>query len=178
MPTDTKNETEFLVADHPIRYGTEDIQPGKTFGCDLDDVGQLIDSGAAHRATDDNPDDNPDEDTKEHQTGKNSQTDETDSDTNQTGEKSQTDSNDQDQDKTPGQDSQGDNVVNLFGSRPELPGQVDAAIKAVIIGLNKDESALWTKDKKPDANAIAEKLGWKITAAERDMAWKDMQKGR
>lgn len=160
MPTDTENKTEFLVADHPIRYGTEDIKPGKTFGCDPDDVDQLLEGGSAHRATDET-----DEDTKEHQTDENSQTDATNADTNQTDKNRQTDSNDQGK----------DNVVSLFKARPEDPDQVSAAIKAVIIGLDKNESAHWNASGSPDANTITEKLGWKITAAERDAAWAELK---
>lgn len=63
------------------------------------------------------------------------------------------------------------------GSTSATPIDADqrlAAIKAAIAELDPDDEAHWTKDKKPDATVLSEKLGWKVKAAERDEAFSEL----
>lgn len=60
------------------------------------------------------------------------------------------------------------------GSTSATPIDADqrlAAIKAAIAELDPNDPAHWTKDYKPDATVLSERLGWKVKAAERDEAW-------
>lgn len=54
---------------------------------------------------------------------------------------------------------------------PIGPDQRQAAIIAEIGKLPLDDDTLWTNSGKPDASALSERLGFRISAAERDAAW-------
>jgi len=58
--------------------------------------------------------------------------------------------------------------------RPKNENDRLAAIRAVIAGLDLDDPAHVTADGRPDANALSERLGWRVSARERDQAWKEM----
>ena len=61
--------------------------------------------------------------------------------------------------------------------RPTRPRARDdrlAAIRAVIAELDLDDPAHVTGDGRPDANVLSEQLGWRVSARERDQAWKEM----
>jgi len=70
-----------------------------------------------------------------------------------------------------------DNVVALTGSKPAPENQDERInqIQAAIIGLEKKIEANWTKDGTPDAKTLTERLGWKVSAAERNQAWMELQ---
>ncbi len=56
-------------------------------------------------------------------------------------------------------------------SKPEDVVQLHAEIAEAVAGLDKENPALWTKDKaKAQVEAISNKLGYEVTAAERDAA--------
>lgn len=48
-------------------------------------------------------------------------------------------------------------------------------IKAAIASLDKNDKAIWTKDGRPNLDALEEHLGWRPAAAERDQACIEMQ---
>ena len=60
---------------------------------------------------------------------------------------------------------------NSEGDAARLKPEGDELVKAIafkILELNKDDREAWTKDDKPNAKALAELLGYPITARERD----------
>ncbi len=57
------------------------------------------------------------------------------------------------------------------GDEPTDPVVRQAAIKVAIASLDREDESLWLKSGAPDAKAVTEVLGWKVTAAERDEVW-------
>lgn len=55
------------------------------------------------------------------------------------------------------------------------PAERMEAIKAAIVSLDKETAANWLNDGRPDASALTADLGFKVSAAERDAAWKLVQ---
>jgi hypothetical protein len=55
--------------------------------------------------------------------------------------------------------------------RPEDPAEADRQIAGVIQALDPGEEAVWTSGGKPDAQALSEKLGWRVSAEDRDRVW-------
>lgn len=58
---------------------------------------------------------------------------------------------------------------------PEDEAERLAAIKDAIGKLNIDNGDLWTAAGKPQTVAIAEIIGWPVSAADRDAAWEALQ---
>lgn len=58
---------------------------------------------------------------------------------------------------------------------PTDPAERATAIKAAIGTLNVDNGDLWMKGGEPRVPAIEAALGWKISAAERDTVWGEIQ---
>lgn len=58
---------------------------------------------------------------------------------------------------------------------PVDPDQRQAAIIAEIGKLPLDDDTLWTNSGKPDAGALSERLGFRVSAAERDAAWAQVE---
>lgn len=63
---------------------------------------------------------------------------------------------------------------NSTSATPIDADQRLAAIKTAIAELDPNDEAHWTKDKKPDATVLSERLGWQVKAAERDQAWAEV----
>lgn len=58
---------------------------------------------------------------------------------------------------------------------PSDPAERQIAIAAAIGKLDPGNTNLWLKDGRPDINAIAEITGWPVSAAERNVAWTQIQ---
>ena len=50
-----------------------------------------------------------------------------------------------------------------------------AVISEAIRSLDPDDEAHFTEGGKPDANVLSDRLGWRVTARERDEAWEAMR---
>jgi len=65
------------------------------------------------------------------------------------------------------------------GNEEQLGAEQAAArveqIKAAIATLEEGNEKHWTKDGKPDASVLTEKVGSKVSAKERDAVWAEMQ---
>ena len=61
--------------------------------------------------------------------------------------------------------------------RPEGEA-LQAAIRAAIEGLDLADKSTWTKGGKPEVKALEARLGFDISAAERDEAWTAVEAGR
>jgi hypothetical protein len=55
---------------------------------------------------------------------------------------------------------------------PKDPAQRLAAIGREIGRLDRRDTAHFTEDGKPDANVLSDRLGWRVSARERDEAWR------
>lgn len=49
------------------------------------------------------------------------------------------------------------------------------AIKNAIAGLDTNDKAAWTKDGRPNLDALEKSLGWRPTAGERESAWAELK---
>lgn len=58
---------------------------------------------------------------------------------------------------------------------PPPPGNLDARIAAVIAELDPSDESHFTRGGKPDAGVISERLGERVSAADRDRVWQSMQ---
>jgi len=58
---------------------------------------------------------------------------------------------------------------------PGDPVKRQLAIVEAIGQMDTENADLWLRDGRPDASAIEEITGWKVTAAERNEAWASMQ---
>ena len=59
---------------------------------------------------------------------------------------------------------------------PAAPETVDIdetfrALFEVFSGLDQDDATVWTKTGKPEVNAVSERIGSRVTAKGRDVAW-------
>lgn len=61
---------------------------------------------------------------------------------------------------------------------PDDPIARLADITMAIGMLDKNDKTAWTKDGRPNTNALSELLGWIVNGAERDQAWADLNKPR
>jgi hypothetical protein len=64
-----------------------------------------------------------------------------------------------------------DDEGGLPKEEPTDPSARAEFIKVVIIGLDKNNKDHFTNSDKPDANVLSERLGWRVSAAERDAVW-------
>jgi hypothetical protein len=64
---------------------------------------------------------------------------------------------------------------NTGNAGPTDPVERIEAIKAAIAGLDKDDKRAWTKDGRPNLDALSEAAGFRVTAAERDQAFIELQ---
>lgn len=55
-------------------------------------------------------------------------------------------------------------------SEPTDPAGRIAAVKAAVAKLDKADAALWTRDGRPNLDALSDAAGFRVAAAERDQA--------
>ncbi len=58
---------------------------------------------------------------------------------------------------------------------PTDPAERLAASKTEIGALDPNVKGLWTKDGRPNLDALEGRLGWRPTAPERDQAWEELK---
>jgi len=71
--------------------------------------------------------------------------------------------------------AEADNVVPLRGGAPPQQTIVHCIEALLAEDSARADEALWTRDGKPDATVLSERIGARVSAAARDAAWAEYQ---
>lgn len=177
MPDET---TVTLIANTPIKYAGKRREEGEPFDCDPETAAKLIDAGAAHGSANAAGAGSAGAASASEATNNTAENAGDDAHRSATPDPLQAESGTH---PVPGDDAAGagsgtsSRVVTQIPSAgpPTDPKAREQAIRDAIGGLDKNDTAHWTKSGAPDATVLTEKLGWAVSAKERDAVWAGMQ---